>query len=163
MNTSADSCDLIEVCDPNLDFVIEDALLCCEHSDYNTRLTGSRASSKVSACDYAHTQAYDSSFTYGFDPSTLKQCLAHYIIRSFDASAVYMQGYFHGEWCCYGHDDLCASGCSHWGVNPPAWQMGTTASCAGPGGATPDFQMGGHRCEYYWTWFFHTFRWGKDG
>ncbi|MBN1874698.1 MAG: right-handed parallel beta-helix repeat-containing protein, partial [Anaerolineae bacterium] len=163
MNTTSDSCDLVEVCDPNLDFIIEDALLCCEHTDYASRFAGhNRANSKINACNDAHASAYNKSFISKFNQTTLKQCLAHYIIQSFGKQAVYMQGYFYGEGCCYG-SDICPSGCSEWYVSPPAWQMGTSACCAEAGGAKPDFQMGNHRCEYYWTWFFTTIRWGKDG
>jgi parallel beta-helix repeat protein len=160
MNTSSDSCNLVEVCDPNLDYIIEDALLCCEHDDYSTQFAGhSRSASKISACNHARNRSYN----IAFNPSTLKQCLAQYIIKGLDSDAVYMQGYFNGEWCCGGSDNFCPSGCSHWAVNPPAWEMGTAASCKGPDGATPDFAMGGHRCEYNWAWFFHTFRWREDG
>jgi parallel beta-helix repeat protein len=161
MNTTSDSCNLVEVCDPDLDFIVEDALTCCEHTDYDVRFGGSRANAKINACDYAHQTAYRNSFT-NLNPATLKQCLAHYIIRGFGAEAVYMQGYFYGELCCHGNR-RCPSDCSKWGVWPRAWQMGTAASCAGARGERPDFQMTGHRCVYNWSWFFGESRWGEDG
>ncbi|MBN1875336.1 MAG: right-handed parallel beta-helix repeat-containing protein [Anaerolineae bacterium] len=161
INTESDSCELIEVCNPDLDYIVEDALTCCEYTDYNTRLTGARSSGKIAACDYAHTQAYHNNFSSYFNTTTLKQCMAYYTIQSFGANAVYMQGYFHGEWCCYDSDKICPSGCSRFHVDPTAWEMGTSASCAGSGGETPDFQMGGHRCEYIDAWIFGDY--GKHG
>ena len=161
MNTTSDSCNLVEVCDPDLDFIVEDALTCCEHTDYDARFGGPRADAKISACGYAHQTAYRNSFT-NLNPTTLKQCLAHYIIRGFGADAVYMQGYFHGELCCHGSDH-CPSDCSKWGVHPPAWLMGKAASCAGAGGFTPDFQMGGHCCVFTRYWLFGYHRSAEDG
>jgi len=164
MNTESDSCNLVEVCDPNLDYIVDDALLCCEYEGYSSRLSGD--SDKIAACSYAHTAAYGGGFLDfrdNFNSTTLKQCLAHYMIRGFGQNAVYMQGYFHGEFCCYGSGDFCPSGCSKWRVNPAAWEMGTSASCAGPGGTTPDFQMGGHRCEYRKWWLFGWHYYGKHG
>ncbi|MDY7078848.1 MAG: NosD domain-containing protein [Chloroflexota bacterium] len=162
MNTTSDSCNLVEVCDPGLDFIIEDALACCEHEDYASQLTGPRLSGKLAACNYAQNVAYDGSFTT-FNPSRLKTCTAQYIISSFGGAAVYMQGYMHGEWCCYGSGSLCPSACSHWQVDPAAWEMGTPASCAGPDGETPDFQMGGHRCQYRRWWLFGWHYYGEHG
>jgi parallel beta-helix repeat protein len=148
MNTRDDSCNLIEVCNPDLDYIVEDALLCCEQEVYtNTFSSGSRFLAKSAACEYAHTQAYNGDFQDEFNETSIKQCLAHYIIQGLGANAVYMQGYFYGELCCH-HSDSCPASCSYWEVEPPAWDMGTDYSCNGPGGETPDFQMGNHRCEY---------------
>ncbi len=149
MNTRDDSCSLIEVCNPDLDYIVEDALLCCEYEHYDAKLSsGSRFSDKIAACDAAQTEAYNGDFQNQFNQTSVKQCLAHYIIEAFDTNAVYMQGYFHGEWCCYHSSDLCPAACPFWEVEPPARCMGTEYSCAGPDGETPDFQMDGHRCEY---------------
>lgn len=73
-----------------------------------------------------------------------------------------MQGYFHGELSCY-DAPLKPANCPAFDVAPAAWEMGTTASCAGSGGFRPDFQMGGHNCEYGWWWFFGTHKYGKEG
>ena len=166
MNTESDSCNLVEVCDPGLDFIIEDALICCEHTDYASRFSGAHVDRKIAACNYAQNVAYNGFFTT-LNPSRLKTCLAHYIISSFGGAGSYMQGYFDGEWSCYGH--RTAESCLKWHVEPPAWEMGTSASCAGSGGFAPDFQMGGHRCVYYWTWALNSdlewykYKWGKHG
>ena len=161
MNTESDSCNLVEVCNADLDFIVTDALTCCE--DPTPTFGGPRSASKASACTYAQSEAYNGFFNSNFGPSTLKTCLAHYIVRGFGADAIYMQNYFHGEWCCYGSDSFCPSGCSDWQVDPAAWQMGTSASCAGADGYSADFAMGGHRCVYGWWWFFGTHKYGKDG
>jgi parallel beta-helix repeat protein len=160
MNTTSDSCNLVEVCDPGLDYILEDALTCCEHEDYAARFSEPRLAGKIAACNYAHRIAYHDSFIT-FNPSRLDTCLAHYLISGFGGAAVYMQGYMHGEFCCHGSDSICPSGCSKWWVDPAAWEMGTPDSCAGPDGETPDFQMGGHRCEYTDAWIFGNY--GRDG
>ncbi len=158
MNTHMSSCNLVEVCNPDLDYIIEDALLCAEYEDYASRFTGYRSSDKIAACDYAHAMAYDSNFEHNFNPTTLKKCLAFYIIQCLGQNAVYIQGYFTGELCCYG-DDICPSSCSKWQVDPAAWEMG----------AQPDFQMGGHNCKYNYVWCYtydkgwHKYKWGKSG
>jgi parallel beta-helix repeat protein len=158
MNTTSDSCNLVEVCDPGLDFIIEDALTCCEHADYASRFTGPHIDRQIAACNYAQNVAYNGYFT-SLNPTRLKTCLAHYLISSFGGAGIYMQNYFHGEWSCYGH--RTASSCPKWCVCPPAWELGTSASCSGPGGFTVDFQMGGHRCVYYDAWIFGKY--GKHG
>jgi len=146
MNTEDNSCAIIEVCHPELDYIVQDALTCCEHPDFNLRFSGHRESGKEAACRYARrTSGIDTDY----NPVTFKKCLGLYGISSLGAAAVYMQNYFWGEICCSG-DDYCTehTDCSKWGVNPPAWKLGKIDSCAGPHGATPDFQMGGHRCVY---------------
>jgi len=158
MNTESDSCDLIEVCDPELDFIIRDAITCAEHPDYATRYTGTRSAEKICACGLARAA---SGIDTDYNPSTYKRALAHYVIYGFGSCHAYMQGYFHGEFCCAGNDKLCPDTCSYWGVNPPAWEMGTAASCDPDPMAQPDFQMGGHRCEYYDAWIFGKY--GKEG
>jgi hypothetical protein len=156
MNTGSDSCNLVEVCDNNLDYIVEDALKCCENQDYAAALTAPRESSKEDSCDWARTV---SGVKTNVNPTNFKKCTALYTISAFGYGAIYMQGYFHGEWCCYDSDKLCPGGCERFKVRPTAWQMGTSDSCDGDGGAHPDYNMGGHRCEY------NEFivKWGKAG
>jgi hypothetical protein len=158
MNTESDSCNVIEVCDPELDFIVRDAITCAEHADYDTRFTGTRAAEKICACGLARAAT---GIDTDYNPSTYKRTLAHYVIYAFGSCHAYMQGYFHGEFCCAGNDKLCPDTCSYWGVNPPAWEMGTAASCDPDPDYHPDFQMGGHRCEYYDAWIFGKY--GKAG
>ncbi len=163
MNTHDDSCAIVEVCHPDLDDIVADAITCCEHADYATRFTGHRAAGKCSACSYARSH---SGIDTDYNPTTFKKCLGLYGIKSLESGAVYMQGYFDGEFSCWG--DPTAEGCAKWRVDPPAWEMGTPASCAGPG-AQPDFQMGGHICGYKFVWVYthsqgwHKYKWRKDG
>lgn len=157
MNTKDDSCAIIEVCHPGLDFIVDDAIACCENSNYSSIFAGShRDTGKINACRYARDISGMNSVT---TPITFKKCLGLYAIASLEFGVVYIQGYFDGEWSCYG--DPTAEDCSKWKVDPPAWVMGTSASCAGPFGAPPDFRMGGHRCEYYDAWIFGKY--GKPG
>jgi subtilase family serine protease len=158
MNTESDSCDLIEVCDPELDYIIRDAITCAEHADYAARYTGSRAAEKICACGLARAE---SGIDTNYNPTTYKRALAHYVIHGLGSCHTYMQGYFHGEWCCYGDDKICPDTCSYWRVNPPAWEMGTGTGCDPSPSARPDFGMGGHRCEYYDAWIFGKY--GKAG
>jgi len=156
MNTGSDSCNLVEVCDNNLDYIVEDALKCCENADYAAALAAPRKSSKEDSCNWARIV---SGLNTNVNPTSFKKCIGLYTISAFGYSAIYMQGYFTGEWCCYDSDKICTAGCERFKVRPTAWQMGTSDSCEGDGGAHPDFQMGGHRCEY------NEFivKWGKAG
>ncbi len=156
MNTGSDSCNLVEVCDNNLDYIVEDALRCCENRDYEAALTAPRESSKEDSCNWARTV---SGVNSNVNPTSFKKCTALYTISAFGYGAVYMQGYFTGEWCCYDSDKICTAGCERFKVRPTAWQMGTSESCKGDGGAHPDYNMGGHRCEYYEF----IVKWGKEG
>ena len=160
LNSENASCSLVEVCAKDLDYLVEDALLCCEYEDYTTKLSGNREKGKEAACSYAQGQAYSNDFRHKVTPTTLKQCLGHYLIRSFGAEAVYMQGYFYGELCCHGHDE-CPSACREWHVEPPAYEMGIWYACAENTCPKPDFKMGGHVCEYTDAWIFGTY--GNDG
>jgi subtilase family serine protease len=151
MNTESDSCNLVEVCDPDLDYIIRDAITCAEHADYDTRYTGLRASEKSCACRAARAAT---GIDTDYNPASYKRTLAQYLIYAFGSCHAYMQGYFHGEWCCYGYKDWCPDTCHKWSVDPPAWRMGTSLSCDTDPDYTPDFQMGGHRCAYYNTFLF---------
>jgi parallel beta-helix repeat protein len=159
MNTRASSCNLVEVCNPDLDYIIEDALLCCEYEDYSSNFFGTpRLQGKLGACSNAHTHAYEDNFRDNANATTLQKCTGFYIIRGLGAEAVYMQGYFDGEWSCYG--ERTAPLCDYWKVDPPASEMGTEDSCAGPDGQRPDFVMGGHVCE---TFNIGPWNWGRHG
>ncbi|MDH7593808.1 MAG: CARDB domain-containing protein, partial [Methanomicrobiales archaeon] len=157
MNTEDDSCAIVEVCHPDLDFIVRDAITCVEHPDYATRFTGTREAEKECACGLARA---GSGIDTSYNPSSYKRALALYTIYAFGSCHAYMQGYFYGEICCYG-DDLCPDTCSYWRVNPAAWEMGTSRACGGEPQNYPDFMMSGHRCEYYDAWIFGKY--GKSG
>lgn len=163
INTSDRSCDLFEVCDPNLDYIIEDALACCETENYLSTVTGDRLAGRREACSWAQDHAYNDNFRDNFNPISLKECLGRYIIKAFGHGAVYMQGYFRGEFCCSGSDRFCgesAPDCAYWWTDPAAWEMGTPDSCTHRVEETPDVTMDGHRCEYnHFLWW----EWSEDG
>lgn len=144
MNTSDNSCALIEVCHPELDYIVEDAITCCENTDFQTLFTGTRAEEKKTACQHARVI---SGVDTDYNQVSFKRCLGIYPVSGLGGASAYMQGYFSGEVCCRGSDH-CPSGCSKWNVNPAVWEMGTAMSCAGAQGVRPDFQITGHRCVY---------------
>jgi parallel beta-helix repeat protein len=162
INTSDHACDLFEVCDPSLDYIVEDALECCENEDYISAISGDRLSGRRDACRWAH-RAYGDNFRDNYDPINLKKCVGRYIIKGIGDSAVYMQGYFRGEFCCNGSDTFCgekAPDCPYWQTKPAAWEMGKIDSCTHRVEERPDFEMGGHRCESnYFLWW----EWGEPG
>lgn len=144
MNTKDNSCSLIEVCHPELDYIVEDAITCCENSDFETLFSGDRSEEKKVACQYARGT---SGIDMDYNQTSFKRCLGVYPVSGLGGAGAYMQGYFSGELCC-GGSTHCPSECSKWDVNPAVWEMGTAMSCAGAEGVTPDFQMTGHRCVY---------------
>ncbi len=88
-NTTRD-CMEFEVCHPDLDYIVEDAVNCCDSS---TPKPGS-------ACYYAHANS-------GGDK---KKCRALYIIKAFGPEAKYMQGYALFKACCSGYPE-CTRTC----------------------------------------------------
>ncbi len=93
INTESDSCDLFEVCDDGLDYIVEEAINCCD----GTPFLDSRRSA---SCSYANRNS-------GGD---VKTCQALYLIKGFGDGAVYMQDYLYSEMCCYGVRELCPAG-----------------------------------------------------
>ena len=159
------SCNLVEVCNPGLDYVIEDALLCCEYKDYYWKFSGDLANEKRSACYYAQGQAYRNNFDTLFNPTSLDQCLGHYIISSLERNAVYMQDYFDGELCCSGSGG-CPDTCEKWKVSPAAWEAGTDQDCRTSPGNSVYFGMDAHMCESFGLGIFGRIglrgRWSSD-
>lgn len=79
-----ESCQEIEVCHPGLDYIVLDAVRCCNRSD-----------SSSPACAWALNH-------YEGDN---KKCRGLYIIRAFGPDAVYMQGYALFKACCSGYPE----------------------------------------------------------
>jgi hypothetical protein len=164
MNTSDDSCAIVEVCHPDLDYIVEDAMACCDNADYASVFAGPKEDRMEAACGFARARSRVDTV---YNATNYKKCLGLYGIQSLGGNAIYMQGYFSGEWCCAGSDEFCHEECPHFEVAPPAWEMGTDVNeCAeSEAGPTPDFAMGGHRCEYRtflgWEWGI-TGHWSSD-
>ncbi len=78
-----ESCQQIEVCHPGLDYIVLDAVRCCNGT----------ASSP--ACAWARAQSDGDN----------KRCRGLYIIRAFGPDAVYMQGYALFKACCSGYPE----------------------------------------------------------
>lgn len=79
-----ESCQEIEVCHPGLDYIVLDAVSCCN---------GTASSSPACAWTLEHS---------GGDN---KRCRGLYIIRAFGPDAVYMQGYALFKACCSGYPE----------------------------------------------------------
>jgi len=78
-----ESCQQIEVCHPGLDYIVLDAVRCCNGT----------ASSPACAWARAHADGDN------------KRCRGLYIIRAFGPDAVYMQGYALFKACCSGYPE----------------------------------------------------------
>ncbi len=92
INNPGDSCDLIEVCSPELDPLIEEAISCCTTEDI---ITDPR---KAAACNFAKDFTQD-----------VQNCEANYLIKIFGGlKAGPMKGYFDVEMCCRGVKALCS-------------------------------------------------------
>ena len=78
-----ESCQEIEVCHPCLDFIVLDAVRCCNGTDSSP------------ACSWARAHADGDN----------KRCRGLYIIRAFGPDAVYMQGYALFKACCSGYPE----------------------------------------------------------
>ena len=79
-----ESCQEIEVCHPGLDYIVLDAVRCCNGSD---------SASPACAWALAHSDGDN------------KKCRGLYIIRAFGPDAVYMQGYALFKACCSGYPE----------------------------------------------------------
>jgi len=140
------NCNKIEVCSPDLDYIIEDAIECCQHEDYEKYLSGNRELNKENACAEAHAKAYGWSFINNYNPNSFKACLAHYLINSLGHNRVYMQGYMYGELCCIGSKKYCPSECDLFDFDPALWELGTADACALE--PVPDYTVVGYNCVY---------------
>lgn len=154
MNTHSDSCNLVEVCHPELDYVIEDALNCCQYSGDQYDYNGNRSAEKKCACEKARLL---SGIDNKYDDKNFQTCLGIYAIKGFGSCGAYMQNYFYGEISCRGDSE---ASCSDFEVDPPIWELGTSGACIGSFGKEADFAMNGHRCEYN---NFLGIKWQKSG
>ena len=90
INSPIYSCNLFEVCSEDIDYVIEDAIDCCDG-------TPLQDSEKANACNFANQ----------YSNKNAEKCKSLYLVKSLGVSAVYMQDYFEGEMCCYAVESLC--------------------------------------------------------
>ncbi|MCK9407238.1 MAG: hypothetical protein M0Q47_12630, partial [Methanothrix sp.] len=78
-----ESCQQIEVCHPGLDYIVLDAVRCCN------------GTATSPACSWARAHSDGDN----------KRCRGLYIIRAFGPDAVYMQGYALFKACCSGYPE----------------------------------------------------------
>lgn len=103
-NEIAHSCDIFEVCHPDLWQLAKEAIECCKWK------CSGRCHEK---CNYAYSEGEQLGTTpEGLNLDGLKKCAGLYIIYGFGKpeSAQYMSDYFWPEICCLGHP-LCLVGC----------------------------------------------------
>lgn len=86
-NSDDDACDLFEICNPDLDYIIEDALDCCVYQD----LTDPKCNTAVAD-----------------GGGNLKSCVGHYIIEGLGSDTDWMEDYFWAELCCQNNTDSTA-------------------------------------------------------
>lgn len=101
INSPDYSCNLVEVCNEDLDFMIEDAINCCD----GTPLTEKR---KSNACNFANK----------FSNKNSKKCQGLYLIKALSGDQIYMQDYFEAEMCCYGVEELCTDSTNLYTARP---------------------------------------------
>jgi hypothetical protein len=91
INSLEDSCNLFDVCSPELDYLIKESEECCTT---NNIIKDPR---KAAACNFAKTTFKE-----------IKNCEASYLIKIFGGLAAGpMTGYFDAEMCCKGVKQLC--------------------------------------------------------
>ena len=93
INSQGYSCNLVEVCDENLDFIVQDSIECCTQS----LNTGDQA--KNNACNFANK----------YSNRNTKKCQALYLVESLGGGRIYMKDYFESEMCCKGVSELCTN------------------------------------------------------
>jgi len=101
INSRSKSCDLIEVCDDGLDFIVEDAIDCCD----GTPLTEIK---KAKACNFANQ----------YSQGNQQRCQGLYAIKGVGDNAIYMQDYLEAEMCCYGVESICTKPSNLYTRNP---------------------------------------------
>jgi hypothetical protein len=104
-NNEVGSCNAFEVCSDSLDYLNEDAQLCCNGiiDQFSSEPTKNRGYdySKVAACDQAlaDTRAKNPLTSLGAE-ATMKFCKAAYLVRTVGSYGVYMKDYYTAEACC---------------------------------------------------------------
>ncbi len=101
VNTEGYSCDLFEVCSDELDYIVEEAIDCCDGNPFQDP-------KRFFVCNFADE----------FSQGESKRCEALYLMQSFGSGAVYMQDYFEAEMCCYGVDELCVNPANYFKAKP---------------------------------------------
>jgi len=101
INSRNPSCDLIEVCSPELDPIIEDAIDCCDGSQL-------KEPKKSQACNFANK----------YSQGNQKRCQGLYLTKGVGDSAIYMQDYLEAEMCCYGVESICSKPVNYYTAKP---------------------------------------------
>ncbi|MEK6907495.1 MAG: PKD domain-containing protein [Nanoarchaeota archaeon] len=102
INSKGYSCDLVEVCSDDLDYIVEDSLDCCD----GTPLSNDQ--SRVNACNFANK----------YSNQDTKKCQALYLVQSLGGNSIYMKDYFELEMCCKGVKELCSNPQNLYSSNP---------------------------------------------
>src|SRR3989344_4663110 len=92
INSKGYSCNLAEVCDESTDYIIEEAIDCCDGNLIDDE-------NKLPSCNFANR----------YSGNNAKKCHALYLIKSLGADQIYMQDYFEAEMCCRGVTELCTN------------------------------------------------------
>lgn len=98
-NEESFSCDIYEVCHPDLQQVVREAISCC------------KSGCKENFCHGYCTNAYNDALSLSDASERLKKCEGLYTIYGFAPEPRYMSDYFWAEICCLG-DPYCLVECS---------------------------------------------------
>ena len=91
LNSPGYSCNLVEVCNEDIDPIVQESIDCCD----GTPLT--KDQNRINACDFANRNSNQNT----------KKCQALYVIESLGGSRIYMKDYLEVEMCCKGVEQLC--------------------------------------------------------
>ena len=93
INSQDYSCNLVEVCNEDLDIMIEESINCCSGTPLLTD------QSRTNACNFANK----------YSGKNTKKCQALYLIQALGGDSIYMKDYFEVEMCCKGVSELCSN------------------------------------------------------
>jgi len=93
LNSPGYSCSLVEVCNEDLDYIVDEAINCCD----GTPLT--KDQSRINACSFANKKSNQNT----------KKCQALYLMQALGGDSIYMKDYLEVEMCCRGVEQLCNS------------------------------------------------------
>ncbi len=123
-NENAHSCDMYEVCHPDLWQLVREAILCCKWNctpEFCNRVTDFNV--KSVDIDTSCMEGYEYGAELGSTPEGLtqdgiKRCAGVYIINALGPTAKFMSDYWWPEICCAGNS-YCCEGCCCGGPGLP--------------------------------------------
>ncbi len=119
-NEEVHSCDMYEICHPDLVQLAREAIFCCRWNCTpsfceRTRGTGGVEMDMDLSCRQGYEYGAELGLTpEGLTPDGIKRCAAVYLINGFGPTAKYMSDYWWPEICCMGDRYHCCM--TPWGI-----------------------------------------------